>query len=176
MDARQFDALARTLTAAPTRRGIAGALVGLTLSGMLGLRDTEARRKRKKGKGKKKGGNRSTCNDGIRNGRESDIDCGGRDCPRCANDKRCATREDCTGAFCANGTCQACSAASECGYDADGFACFCGSSAAGGPMVCHTVLQTGQTVSNCAACPPGTVYCLQTGVGAYACHKACGAA
>ncbi len=52
MDATRFDRLARSLTAARSRRGAAGTLLGGAL-GLLGLADTAARKGRKK-KGKKK--------------------------------------------------------------------------------------------------------------------------
>lgn len=50
MDATRFDRLARSLTAARSRRGAAGTLLGGAL-GLLGLADTAARKGRKK-KGK----------------------------------------------------------------------------------------------------------------------------
>jgi hypothetical protein len=48
-----------------------------------------------------------TCTDGIQNQGESDIDCGGP-CPRCANGRTCASRDDCASAYCVGGTCQSC--------------------------------------------------------------------
>lgn len=46
------------------------------------------------------------CEDGVRNGRETDIDCGGPDCPkRCAPGQRCATGSDCESGVCERGTC-----------------------------------------------------------------------
>lgn len=47
MDATRFDRLARSLTAARSRRGAAGTLLGGAL-GLLGLADTAARKGRKK--------------------------------------------------------------------------------------------------------------------------------
>jgi len=46
-----------------------------------------------------------TCDDGIRNGEESDVDCGG-DCAACADGARCAAPCDCTGQ-CVDGLCEA---------------------------------------------------------------------
>jgi hypothetical protein len=44
-----------------------------------------------------------TCNDGVRNGRESGVDCGGATmCPRCADGQSCTASSDC-----ANGSCDA---------------------------------------------------------------------
>ena len=59
------------------------------------------------------------CSDGLRNGRETDVDCGGGTCPRCASGKTCASRSDCASALCTTGTCQQCAARSS-GTDAGG--------------------------------------------------------
>jgi hypothetical protein len=46
------------------------------------------------------------CNDSVKNGGESDIDCGGAtSCPRCANGQNCAASSDCTSTYCGTGTC-----------------------------------------------------------------------
>jgi hypothetical protein len=47
-----------------------------------------------------------TCTDGIKNGAETDIDCGGPTCPKCANGKNCAAHSDCAGGVCHQGICQ----------------------------------------------------------------------
>ena len=36
------------------------------------------------------------CQDGVKNGNEADVDCGG-DCPACATGKTCRTDSDCVG-------------------------------------------------------------------------------
>jgi hypothetical protein len=43
-----------------------------------------------------------TCTDGYRNGRESDVDCGGSDgvCPRCADHRHCLNGGDCLSGIC----------------------------------------------------------------------------
>ncbi len=41
----------------------------------------------------------STCNDGILNGNETDIDCGGN-CPSCENGKSCLENQDCESGYC----------------------------------------------------------------------------
>ncbi|MBI4450496.1 hypothetical protein HY642_00850 [Candidatus Woesearchaeota archaeon] len=43
---------------------------------------------------------RSGCNDQSRNGHESDIDCGGDECPLCGVKKSCAFNPDCQSKFC----------------------------------------------------------------------------
>ena len=40
------------------------------------------------------------CGDKIKDGDESDVDCGGKDCPRCAAGKQCDTTADCDGTPC----------------------------------------------------------------------------
>lgn len=54
-----------------------------------------------------------SCTDGVRNGSESDIDCGGS-CPRCANGKRCNTHQDCVSAKCGSGRCVECLTTADC--------------------------------------------------------------
>jgi hypothetical protein len=46
-----------------------------------------------------------TCTDGIQNGAETDIDCGGSDCPPCNPGQKCIAADDCTGQNCQNGIC-----------------------------------------------------------------------
>ena len=47
---------------------------------------------------------RATCFDGVRNGPESDVDCGG-DCPACERGDRCTAPRDCYSGRCAEGFC-----------------------------------------------------------------------
>ncbi len=44
------------------------------------------------------------CNDGILNGTESDVDCGG-ECGGCETEKACGTADDCEARFCTSGMC-----------------------------------------------------------------------
>lgn len=44
------------------------------------------------------------CDDGIFNGRETDVDCGGPDCAACADGARCSTRIDCESVVCDRAT------------------------------------------------------------------------
>jgi hypothetical protein len=41
-----------------------------------------------------------TCTDGVRNGGESDVDCGGPTCPRCARCRACGSDADCADGAC----------------------------------------------------------------------------
>jgi hypothetical protein len=45
--------------------------------------------------------------DGVRNGTETDVDCGGTSCPRCDTDKRCILARDCISGVCTGGLCRA---------------------------------------------------------------------
>lgn len=65
------------------------------------------------------------CKDGVKNQNETDVDCGGGSCPRCAVGKKCATRNDCASALCVGGVCKSCDNAAECGVDAGGTDCAC---------------------------------------------------
>jgi hypothetical protein len=47
----------------------------------------------------------SSCSDGRRDNKETDVDCGGPDCATCASGKKCTTGTDCTSKTCTSGTC-----------------------------------------------------------------------
>ncbi len=47
-----------------------------------------------------------TCNDAVQNGAETDIDCGGGTCGKCADTKKCLVAADCQSGMCTGGTCQ----------------------------------------------------------------------
>jgi hypothetical protein len=49
----------------------------------------------------------ATCTDGIKNGSETDVDCGGSCTTKCANGRGCSINADCQGNNCVTGTCQA---------------------------------------------------------------------
>ena len=51
-------------------------------------------------------GSVSACDDGKRNGDESDVDCGGS-CPKCGDDQGCNNGGDCVSKVCTGGTCVA---------------------------------------------------------------------
>lgn len=62
----------------------------------------------------------NTCSDGIQNGKETDVDCGGGSCPRCGVGKKCTSRNDCQTALCVGGVCKSCVNGGDCGLDTDG--------------------------------------------------------
>lgn len=47
-----------------------------------------------------------TCTDNVKNQDESDKDCGGKFCPKCADTKRCNKVSDCKSAVCRSNICQ----------------------------------------------------------------------
>lgn len=167
MDADHFDALTRSLSAAGSRRRALAASLGGAL-GLVGLAETQAGKGKGKGKKKKKRKKKAvtvppppplpapTCGDGLHNGTETDVDCGGN-CARCTNGRRCLNSNDCANA-CKGGTCQACATGSECGSDGGG-QCSCARVANGGPGVCYSTehLTPGDITDECGNCPSGTM-------------------
>ncbi len=47
-----------------------------------------------------------SCTTGVKDGRETDVDCGGSDCPKCAIDKACLTNNDCGLGGCHGSVCR----------------------------------------------------------------------
>ena len=131
MDSARFDSLTRSLTQTGSRRRALAALSGAL--GLFGLTDADdatahdlkATCKKKSGEAKKKCLKKAkkhaaehaatavptvptpTCSDGIKNGSESDVDCGGS-CPRCATGKACQGPGDCTSGLCQSQVCRVC--------------------------------------------------------------------
>jgi LruC domain-containing protein len=48
-----------------------------------------------------------SCTDGVQNQNESDVDCGGPNCGRCADTRTCGAGSDCTSGVCSGGHCAA---------------------------------------------------------------------
>jgi len=152
-----------------SRRDTLRLLAGVALGGLLIARDApvEARRGRKnKRKKSKRKVQKATCQDGIRNGSETGVDCGGS-CPRCATGETCASRNDCASALCVGATCQQCAAAADCGVDSAGSMCACRKNAAN-EQFCTKIngrFIAGGTCADCQAgeqctLPPGGAECL----------------
>ncbi len=81
-----------------------------------------------------------TCTDGQKDGAETDVDCGGPVCPKCAIGKTCASAGDCVTGVNGEPTCTG----STCG-----FACSAGFADCNGGVGCATDITT---TSNCGAC------------------------
>jgi hypothetical protein len=117
-----------------------------------------------------------TCTDGITNGSETDVDCGGT-CPRCATGKTCASRDDCASARCASGTCQTCvNNVTDCGLDVGGVStCACREHESGQKFCTK---QNGRLLpagTSCEACQ-GDEQCfpINGGAGGIECILPCG--
>jgi hypothetical protein len=65
--------------------------------------------------------NAFVCNDMMKNGNETDVDCGGGSCPLCANTKACLQNSDCQSGHCVGNVCVECAVATDCpgGPDTD---------------------------------------------------------
>jgi hypothetical protein len=104
------------------------------------------------------------CEDGLHNGDESDLDCGGS-CPSCGNGQSCLADADCVSSFCLGGRC-ACRPEScgeqglECGSSSDGCGSMidCGSCSA--PELCGA-----NGVPNMCSCPAESdaAFCARNG-------------
>jgi len=46
-----------------------------------------------------------TCSDGMVDGQETDVDCGGPTCAKCANSKKCMANSDCSSTYCVGNVC-----------------------------------------------------------------------
>jgi len=192
VDADRFDIFTRSLTRNLHRRSFGLfstlGLAGLAVSGSAVARKKPCLpcKKRKKGKckanrpngtrcpgGAWQGGRCAppSCMDGVKNGNETDVDCGGN-CPRCLNGRTCSGRNDCVGAFCKDGTCEACQANPECGTDDNG-ACACQQPATGGSLVC-TGTAVPPNVASCVDCPASTICVASPSPGTFYCFKPCG--
>ena len=68
-----------------------------------------------------------TCDDGLKNGDETDLDCGGALCDACGIDELCAADTDCLSAHCLGDLCVECGLALEC----PGAECFAAACTAG---------------------------------------------
>jgi hypothetical protein len=186
MDANTFDRWTAALTPTPTRRHALRLLSGLGLVALLGHGEAEAKHK-KKHKQKHHGAaspppvspppsppaaSGPTCSDGIKNGSETGVDCGGPNCPRCEIGRTCAVNTDCGTSRCGDGlgsgnTCRSCAEDGVCGTDANG-GCLCDSASG----ICRTN-SSPPIVQSCDVCRPGEV-CLSSFDGFF-CFAPCGA-
>jgi hypothetical protein len=167
MDSTRIDDLLGAFSRRLSRRATLGAaLSSLLAPGILApmANDAEAK-KRKKRKNKKKGGGPTpppgaTCSDGVKNGNETDVDCGGPDCPPCANGRLCDSNTDCGTARCGDGRgdgniCQSCeSGGGVCGEDENGL---CECDLASGICFTDKSPNPNDFEDECPVCPAGSV-------------------
>ena len=194
MDAARFDALARSLTSAGSRRRALALALGGVLAPLLPRKDAEAHNallkcKKLKGDRKKKCVKKAkkhnaahasetpppgpTCSDGVKNGSESDVDCGGS-CQRCLNTKRCTGPNDCATAYCASSTCSLCPTwGAACGSDG-GTTCTCYPIGNPGEGFCLNPAKSRGPCGVGGTCPSNEV-CFINGAGNPICFALCGA-
>lgn len=60
-----------------------------------------------------------TCGDGLQNGDETDVDCGGSCLARCANGRGCSIDGDCSSGHCVSNVCRECATDEHCGAGRD---------------------------------------------------------
>jgi len=124
MDGERFDRLTRLLAAKSPRRRFVQVASALFASAAVGETDAIAAPKRcrevaarcSKGKHCCSGvciDRRCappSCSDGVRNGAETDVDCGGT-CPVCVDGSACTVNADCASLACTNSVCVPCAGA-----------------------------------------------------------------
>jgi hypothetical protein len=101
----------------------------------------------------------ATCSDGIQNGSETDVDCGGPECDRCDVGQGCRGAADCETSLCVDTVCGVCATTSQCPA---------GCSCAAGTCFSNTSTK----VPSCAACPRYS-YCAPFGDGTFECFPPC---
>jgi hypothetical protein len=79
----------------------------------------------------------TTCANTVLDPGETDVDCGGPNCPQCANGKSCTSSTDCQSGVCSAGVCQ--STSCQPGHQVP---CYPGSVSTEGIGICHAGTQT----------------------------------
>lgn len=168
MDNRRFDDLTTLFAQPETRRRAVWAL-GSAVGSLLAAANGGAQASAKRHK------HHATCHDHKRNGQETDKDCGGGKCPRCAIGKLCLVANDCVSGTCTAGRCGQCELTQLCGSDTNG-ACQCHRSFPSNDPVCDSAEPLGMTVDDCAKCPAGTETCVSINGLLFNCYLRCGSA
>jgi hypothetical protein len=101
----------------------------------------------------------ATCSDTIQNGSETEVDCGGAVCDRCAVGLGCLGGADCETSFCVDTVCGVCATTSQCPA---------GCSCAAGTCFSNTSTKA----PSCDACPRYS-YCAPFGDGTFECFPPC---
>ena len=112
------------------------------------------------------------CMDQVRDGDETDVDCGGQSCSGCANGKACSIGTDCATGFCSGNTCSARPAGASCSANAQCASAVCGINGTGNccTAACSTAGTCGAT-----ACD-GSGACVYPGTGVACGTPSCSAA
>jgi hypothetical protein len=167
VDDSRLAALARSFANPAARRTVLGAAV-TAFAGAVGLETANAKKKHKHHHKK----HHATCTDHKRNGNETDVDCGGGKCPRCADGKICDVANDCVSGTCESGQCVACTPKELCGSNDNG-SCRCDEDFQTGDPVCNNAEALGLTVDDCAKCPEGTESCVTINGLLFNCYQHC---
>ena len=96
------------------------------------------------------------CADGIKDGNETDVDCGGGTCPSCALGKGCNAGSDCQSGYCSGGVCAT-------PPGGNGMACASGSQCLSGNCVTGICCNTACNGGPCVSCAGGTCGNVQAG-------------
>ena len=99
----------------------------------------------------------ASCGDGVQNGAETDLDCGGGSCPGCATGEGCFLQTDCTVGGCSGGICQpTCTTNAQCpsGVCLGGF-CRVANCADGAKNASETGVDCGGPSPYCVRCADG---------------------
>jgi hypothetical protein len=113
-----------------------------------------------------------TCSDQVKNGSETDVDCGGGTCPRCVNEQKCVSQDDCASALCVSGVCKTCGLDTDCGIDAAG-SCICRNNQTVQQQACMSSIAV-PTVDDCDQCADDE-FCDRISDADYKCRPPCGA-
>jgi hypothetical protein len=92
----------------------------------------------------------ATCSDGMRNGTETAVDCGGGGCPPCVDGRACVVGGDCRSGLCAGNVCVECVVPTTCpGMDTECRARACTSNRCGFRDTTVGTVTTAQTPGDC---------------------------
>jgi hypothetical protein len=123
----------------------------------------------------------ATCSDGVKNGDETDTDCGGSCANKCPVTKHCGASADCLSSACVSGTCTGVCSPGLKTCSGNGVATCNSSGQYDTPVACTSGTQSCQSGA-CTACASGTANCdsnaadCETNLNSNAtCGKSCGA-
>ena len=114
-----------------------------------------------------------TCSDGLKNGTETGVDCGGT-CPnKCGVGQGCVSRPDCASAICTSGICQTCTPPTSCAAAAGTCGCVGPPNVATPTCIALVPPPPPPIFGSCpGSCPAGTV-CLALAPGVVTCANPC---
>lgn len=105
------------------------------------------------------------CHDGVQNGSETDVDCGGGTCPKCSNGTTCKSGNDCVSMFCNKDSLKCVDSQCKDGFKDNGESDIdCGGGSTTMCPTCADGKQCGTTDANCTSgvCNYTTGLCVHT--------------